>query len=45
MKINNVMCKNILFIIITHINKTTTINYLHNDQNFITRKKLKFTIP
>ena len=42
MKVNNIMCKIILFIIIiTHINKTTTINYSHNDQNFITHKKIK----
>ena len=27
----------------TH-NKTNTINYSHNDQNFITHKKFKFTI-
>ena len=33
------------FIIITHINKTTTINYLHIDANVLHTKDYKFTVP
>ena len=45
MKINNIMCKNILFIIIiTHINKSTTIIYSYDDQILLHTKKFKFTI-
>ena len=40
MKVNNIMCKNTV-VSITHIKKTTTINYSHNDNNFITQKKIK----
>ena len=43
MKINNRMRR--FFFIITHINKTTTtINYLHNDQDFITHKNQVYYI-
>ena len=44
MKINNIiLCENIFLIIITHINnKTTTINYLHNDTIAITYKSLLY---
>ena len=34
----------ICFIIITHINKTTTINYSHIDNKFITYKKLDYIL-
>ena len=33
--------KTFIIIIITHINKTNTINYLHNDKISITYKKLQ----
>ena len=34
------VCERTFFIIITHINKDTTINYLHIGNKFITYKKL-----
>ena len=37
------ICERTFFIIITNINKITTINYLHIDSKFITYKKLLTT--
>ena len=34
------ICERTFFVIITHINKTTTIDYLHIDNKFISYQKI-----